>query len=685
MDSEISLLLRSTCFVMTCVLTACGGGGNSEEPLAGKQTTYRVGGTVSGLMGSGLVLASDIGGELAVSVNGEFNFPTVISGTRYSISVRTQPSSPAQTCGIANGSGEVAARDADNILVTCITDNPTPGPGGPSTYSVGGTLTGLTSGESIRLQYNGNEFLQLTTNGPFEFNARLPSGTSYIVTIATPPANGATCTFAGQLSASGQIADASIASVYVTCRRYSTWTWVTGSMQTAAPGVYGGTTPATVVPSFSNTPGARRSATTWVDSSGNMWLFGGFGFDGSLNGYGLFNDLWRYNPHTNVWTWVKGASVSGAASVYGGATPATATSSSANGPGARSSATGWIDAANNLWLFGGTDSTSGSLNDLWRYDPTTNVWTWVHGSNINNALGIYGGSTPSTATPSTSTTPGARNSSASWIDSTGNLWLFGGGGYGATGASSALNDLWRYSPGTNRWTWISGVNSTGASGVYGGSTPSTSIPSSTVTPGARNGAIAWRALNGTLWLFGGYGVDSIARYGALNDLWQFNPDTQLWTWVNGSSAINTQGVYGGTTPGTAVPSADNTPGARRSAHGWAHSVRILSGSSIISVDEFWLFGGEGIDATNQDGRLNDLWKFTPRNGRWTWMGGASNHNGSGVFGTRGSPSTANVPDARVSGATWYALNGDFWMFGGLGNDAYRNELWKFTPPCGPTC
>ncbi len=26
----------------------------------------------------------------------------------------------------------------------------------------------------------------------------------------------------------------------------------------------------------------------------------------------------------------------------------------------------------------------GNLNDLWNYDPVTNVWTWMNGDNIYN-------------------------------------------------------------------------------------------------------------------------------------------------------------------------------------------------------------------------------------------------------------------------------------------------------------
>jgi hypothetical protein len=33
------------------------------------------------------------------------------------------------------------------------------------------------------------------------------------------------------------------------------------------------------VPSASNTPGGRQFPVTWTDSSANLWLFGGYGYD----------------------------------------------------------------------------------------------------------------------------------------------------------------------------------------------------------------------------------------------------------------------------------------------------------------------------------------------------------------------------------------------------------------------
>ena len=47
-------------------------------------------------------------------------------------------------------------------------------------------------------------------------------------------------------------------------------------------------------------------ASSWTDSSGNLWLFGGYGVDANGLESGL-NDLWEFNPSTNEWAWMGGA------------------------------------------------------------------------------------------------------------------------------------------------------------------------------------------------------------------------------------------------------------------------------------------------------------------------------------------------------------------------------------------
>ena len=71
------------------------------------------------------------------------------------------------------------------------------------------------------------------------------------------------------------------------------WTWVSGSDTGSLVPVYG----TLGVASASNTPGARLGAITWVDRSGNLWLFGsGYGYDSTGKGDLFLNDLWRYQP-----------------------------------------------------------------------------------------------------------------------------------------------------------------------------------------------------------------------------------------------------------------------------------------------------------------------------------------------------------------------------------------------------
>jgi hypothetical protein len=79
---------------------------------------YSIGGTISGLTGSGLVLQNNGGDNLSLSASGSFTFPTMLSNSSvYSVTVLTQPSS--QTCSVSNGSGTVVSSSITNITVTC--------------------------------------------------------------------------------------------------------------------------------------------------------------------------------------------------------------------------------------------------------------------------------------------------------------------------------------------------------------------------------------------------------------------------------------------------------------------------------------------------------------------------------------------------------------------------------------
>jgi 6-phosphogluconolactonase (cycloisomerase 2 family) len=84
--------------------------------------SYTVGGTVSGLAGSGLVLQNNGGDDRSLSANGAFSFPTPLSDTSaYTITVKTQPTTPSQICTVNNGTGTINGEPAGDVVVNCMT------------------------------------------------------------------------------------------------------------------------------------------------------------------------------------------------------------------------------------------------------------------------------------------------------------------------------------------------------------------------------------------------------------------------------------------------------------------------------------------------------------------------------------------------------------------------------------
>ena len=86
------------------------------------KNSFTVGGTMSGLTGSGLVLQNNGGNNLKVSANGPFTFTTALaSGATYSVTESSQPINPGQICGVTSGSGTVTDASIDSVAVTCFT------------------------------------------------------------------------------------------------------------------------------------------------------------------------------------------------------------------------------------------------------------------------------------------------------------------------------------------------------------------------------------------------------------------------------------------------------------------------------------------------------------------------------------------------------------------------------------
>ncbi len=169
-------------------------------------SSFHVGGTVTGLLGTGLELSLDAGAQiLPISGNGAFVFPNVVpAGSSYSVSIAQQPANPAQPCVLVNASGIVSDHDISNVVVNC---------GPANTYTVGGSLTGLASGESIVLKLNNGNALTLGADGSWVLPLFFASGGSYVVSIAQQP-TGQHCSVANP---AGTVAGADITNVAVQC------------------------------------------------------------------------------------------------------------------------------------------------------------------------------------------------------------------------------------------------------------------------------------------------------------------------------------------------------------------------------------------------------------------------------------------------------------------------------------
>jgi N-acetylneuraminic acid mutarotase len=227
------------------------------------------------------------------------------------------------------------------------------------------------------------------------------------------------------------------------------WVWMKGNNSRNQLGVYG----TQGISDVANKPGGRNLSVSWTDASGNFWLFGGRGYPASGIADRL-NDLWKYNIVTNEWTWMDGDNNIDLAGIYGTQGIADA----ANKPGSRENSVSWTDASGNLWLFGGfgydEPGNLGYLSDLWKYNISTNEWTWIKGDNTRYQYGAYG----TQGIADVANKPGSRQLSAGWTDASGNFWLLGGQGYDGNSFSGKLNDLWKYDIAANEWTWMKGNN-----------------------------------------------------------------------------------------------------------------------------------------------------------------------------------------------------------------------------------
>jgi hypothetical protein len=182
-----------------------GAGDVTSIVVACTTNTYAVRGTVSGLVGSGLQLATPGAASVAVPAGATaYRFPSVPSGTAYAVTVAVQPSNPSQTCTVVNPTGTVTTGDVDGVNVTCTTN----------TYALSGVVSGLL-GTGLKLTSVGLPTLDVAAGATgFSFGS-VPSGTVYDVRVLVQPsAPTQTCTVIG---GTGVVTGGAVSTVLVSC------------------------------------------------------------------------------------------------------------------------------------------------------------------------------------------------------------------------------------------------------------------------------------------------------------------------------------------------------------------------------------------------------------------------------------------------------------------------------------
>lgn len=173
---------------------------------------FTIGGTVSGLEGKGLVLSNN-GVDLAITSAGAFAFPTTVTkGTAYTVTVKSQPTSPTQTCVVTAGEGTVDNANITTIAVSC-TNN---------TYDVCANVSGLapnasdggTGGGGLLTLTNGSDSTTVGTNGEVCFPTKVASGQGFDVKAQNPTNPAQNCVVTGGL---GVVVAGKVSTIVVNC------------------------------------------------------------------------------------------------------------------------------------------------------------------------------------------------------------------------------------------------------------------------------------------------------------------------------------------------------------------------------------------------------------------------------------------------------------------------------------
>lgn len=270
-------------------------------------------------------------------------------------------------------------------------------------------------------------------------------------------------------------------------------------------------------------PGARHSASWWIDSSQQgAYLFGGDGLAAVLSGD--LNDLWYFDFAASQWAWLGGSKFTDDGGFYPSGPGDIYPSDPMTFPRARKDAMVVEGASfNKIYLFGGQRLGFQPLNDMFEFDMVTRTFTWIGGSSTDDSFAnkldppLY---------------PGSRCCGSVWKALDGFFMAFGEGHSDPPVVlKGLLREVWFYSTTTKLWERRSRSSSNGLD-REAKFTPQKLEEDYSAAPGARRDPAVFELDDGALFI-GGYGLNNAtdaSQKGQLADAWAYDHVNNIWVW-----------------------------------------------------------------------------------------------------------------------------------------------------------
>lgn len=300
-------------------------------------------------------------------------------------------------------------------------------------------------------------------------------------------------------------------------------------------------------------------------------------------------------------------------------------------PGRSPDALQFADSQGRLHLVGSHNPSHQPASDHWIWDPVTCDWIET------TAAGFVSSPRP----------PVGRESVVWPRPAHGDSWVFTRDG-----------GLWRWREASLDWQKVQSDLPAFAPGHPG----SLGLAGADNRPRGRTGATAWVTGDGSLWMFGGLTRTSTHHARALADLWRYQPETGLWTWMAGRVSLPEEGADW-RSDGVLEPGPGHGPG-------W-----------VDAEERLWLHQGLS--------QADLMWCFDPATAAWNLVSRTEGPHlqpglGNNAKRVLEAPETGTSPGEReIRALTWTGADGSLYLFGGRRSQVDLTladfYVWRYAP------